>query len=265
MSSDNAIYAGRVVHKRLRPKPHALSYGVFYLLLDLATLDDAAMRLKFFSRNRFNVFSFYDRDHGPGDGTSVLEIARKCLADTGRPHEGRHVRLLTFPRIFGYVFNPLSVFYVYGPDQDLETVIYEVSNTFGERKCYVVAAGREADTGVFAQSCAKTMFVSPFASGFGGYGFRISNPGNDAVVGVHFSDAKGPLIKTHFKGNRHQLTDRELLRLVWRYPLLTLKVMFAIHFEALKLWIKGVPLSQRHVSPRFSIAPDACVAERSLP
>ena len=253
MLEGGAIYTGRVVHKRLRPKQHALSYGVFYLLLDLDRIDELAAKLKLFSRNRFNVFSFYDRDHGPGDGTPVLDIARNCLRDTGRPYEGRRVSLLTYPRVFGYVFNPLSVFYIDAPDGALETVIYEVSNTFGERKSYVLAVG-DQEGGVFAQTCKKTMYVSPFASGRGGYCFRLKDPGDEALVSVNLSDADGPLIKTHFRGHRKQLDDRALNRLVWRYPLLTLKVITAIHIEAMKLWLKGTPLSARHISPRYSVA-----------
>ena len=260
MLEGGAIYTGRVVHKRLRPKQHALSYGVFYLLLDLDRIDELAAKLKLFSRNRFNVFSFYDRDHGPGDGTPVLDIARNCLRDTGRPYEGRRVSLLTYPRVFGYVFNPLSVFYIDAPDGALETVIYEVSNTFGERKSYVLAVG-DQEGGVFAQTCKKTMYVSPFASGRGGYCFRLKDPGDEALVSVNLSDADGPLIKTHFRGHRKQLDDRALNRLVWRYPLLTLKVITAIHIEAMKLWLKGIPLSARHVSPRYSVAPASASVE----
>ncbi len=261
MSQESAIYTGRVIHKRLRPKQHALSYGVFYLLLDLEKLDTTAGRLRLFSRNSFNIFSFYDRDHGPGDGTPVLDIARRCLVDTGRPYEGRRISMLTYPRIFGYVFNPLSVFYVYAPGGALETAIYEVSNTFGERKSYVVPVGDDQG-GVFAQACKKTMYVSPFASGRGGYSFRLKDPGDDALVSVNFSDSDGPLIKTHFRGQRKALDDRALLHLVWSYPLLTFKVIAAIHLEAAKLWLKGVPLSARHVSPRYSIAPASGISER---
>ena len=121
ITSDVAIYAGHVVHKRLRPKPHALRYRVFSLLIDVAAIDDVARRVALFSHNRFNVFSFYDKDHGPGDGTPASEVARQCLNDAGRPYEGRRVLLLSYPRIFGYVFNPLSVFYVYAPSGALET------------------------------------------------------------------------------------------------------------------------------------------------
>lgn len=252
MPLPSSIFTGHVIHKRLRPKPHALKYGVFNLLIDLDTVDAMAQRLRLLSYNRFNVFSLYDRDHGAGDGTPLLEIARQSLKAANRPFEGRRIALLCYPRVFGYVFNPLSVFYVHAPDGTLETIIYEVNNTFGERTSYVVAAGEAGLNGVHAQACAKRMYVSPFASGRGGYAFRITEPDASALVAVMLSDGDGPLIKTHFKGVREQLTDARLSGLVFRYPLLTLKVITAIHYEALKLWLKGVPLTERHVSPRYT-------------
>lgn len=252
MLGDAAIYAGSVVHKRLRPKPHAMKYAVFTLLLDVEKIDALSGRLRLFSRNRFNVFSFYDSDHGAGDGTPALEVARACLKGAGRESDGRQILLLSYPRIFGYVFNPLSVFYVYAPGGRLETLIYEVNNTFGERTSYVVAAGAEQLGHVFSQACRKTMYVSPFASGKGGYSFRITDPHGEALVAVLLSDGDGALIKTHFRGTREEVTDARLALLLLRYPLLTLKVIAAIHWEALKLWLKGIPLTTRHVSPRYT-------------
>lgn len=258
MRSDAMIFTGHVVHKRLRPKPHALNYRVFSFLLDVSKLDAISASCRLFSRNSFNVFSFYDKDHGPGDGTPVADIARQSLSRAGRPFENRRILLLAYPRIFGFVFNPLSVFYVYAPDGALESVVYEVNNTFGERTSYVVAAGEAAGHvggGVYAQACDKEMFVSPFASGHGGYKFRITDPAEEAVVAVLLSDADGALIKTHFRGSAKPMRDMTLAGLLVRYPLLTIKVVAAIHFEALKLWLKGVPLSERHVSPRYSTTP----------
>lgn len=250
-----ALFAGHVVHKRLRPKPHALDYRVFSLLVDVDGIDAVSRRLWLLSRNAFNLFSLYDRDHGAGDGQSVGEIARRCLADAGRPSEGRRILLLTYPRLLGYVFNPLSVFYVKAPDGKLETVIYEVSNTFGERKSYVLDAGKRHDGGVYAQSCAKEMYVSPFAAGVGGYAFRVTEPANEAVVAVLLRDTQGALIKTHFRGQRRPLTDAALLRVALSYPLMTLKIIAAIHYEALRLWLKGIPLTTRHTSPKYSSTP----------
>ena len=262
MPTDAAIYAGHVVHKRLRPVPHALDYKVFSFLVDVDALAAVAGRLRWLSHNRFNVFSVHDTDHGPGDGTPLREIAVACLRDADRQSEGRRIQLLAYPRMFGYVFNPLSVFYVYAPGGALETIIYEVNNTFGERKSYVVAAGALQQGDVFAQSAPKEMYVSPFTSGQGGYGFRVTDPGAEALVAVLLSDHDGALLKTHFRGTREAMTDRHLLGLLFRYPLLTLKVIVAIHYEALKLWLKGVPLTGRHKSPNYSTTPAAALGSK---
>jgi uncharacterized protein len=254
MALGSGIYCGHVVHKRVRPKPHALDYRVFSFLLDLDEIGPLAKRLRLFSYNTWNVFSFYDKDHGAGDRTSISETARAALDEAGLPSEGRRIFLLSYPRIFGYVFNPLSVFFVYAPSGDLETLIYEVNNTFGERTSYVVPAGARQADGVYVQSCAKDMYVSPFAAGHGRYGFVVKDPDDEAIVGVNFSDGEGPLIKTHFRGHRSDLSDASLLKLLAIYPLFTLKVIAAIHYEAAKLWFKGVPLTERHVSPRYAVS-----------
>ena len=253
-STRSAVYCGDVVHKRVRPKPHALNYKVFSFLIDIDEIATIAQHLRLFSYNAWNVFSLHDSDHGAGDETSIGNTARAALSEAGRPSDGRRIELLSYPRLFGYAFNPLSVFYVYAPAGDLETMIYEVNNTFGERTSYVVAAGSRQPDGNYAQSCAKDMFVSPFAAGRGQYRFIVNDPLDEAFVAVNFSDGDGPLIKTRFRGRRLELNDSSLLKLLARYPFFTLKVIAAIHYEAAKLWLKGVPLTKRHVSPPYTVS-----------
>lgn len=248
-----ALYPGTVTHKRLRPKPHALSYGVFSMLVDLDRLGDLDRKLKLFSWNRWNLYSFHDRDHGPGDGTPAAHHYRSALERCGIGLSGGRLSMLCYPRVLGYVFNPLSVIYAHDAAGQLVATIYEVNNTFGERKSYVIPVSDPAAE-VHAQGCAKEMAVSPFTARSGDYAFRVTAPGDGLVVAVTLRDADGPVLKTLFKGRRAPLSDRRLAWFALTYPLLTLKVIAAIHLEAAKLWWKGIPVVRRHRSPRYSVS-----------
>lgn len=244
------IYVGDVVHKRVRPRAHALRYHVFALAIDVDEIDAAATRLRWFSHNRFNLFSLWDRDHGASGGVPLGVLARQVLSEAGIDSGSiSRIELLAYPRVLGYVFNPLAVYFARDAAGALVALIYEVRNTFGDRIRYVLPAG-PAVNGVHSHACAKAMPVSPFAPPTGRYDFHITPPDAQVVVGVAFRDGEGPLIKTHFRGQARPLDDTTLLRLAVRFPLLTVKVMAAIHWEALKLWLKGVPVIRRQRSPR---------------
>jgi len=247
------VYRGDVVHKRLRPVQHHLKYRVFSLLLDVDRIDEAARNLWLFSRNRSNLVSFHDKDYGRGEGTPVGDHARRTFAASGFDPGDWTILLLAYPRVLRYEFNPISVYYGFDRSGSLKGLIYEVSNTFGERTSYVVAAGRP-EGAVFHHGTAKKMFVSPFAEGSGRYGFRVTAPGASLLLSVLFRDGEGPLIKTHFKAAHSPLNDRTLARMLLSLPFMTAKVMAAIHLEALKLWLKGVPLTTRHRSGAYSVA-----------
>lgn len=248
-----ALYPGTVVHKRLTPRRHAFSYRVFALLADVDAIDDLDRRLRFFSRNRFNLISLWDRDMGRPGGGTIADKARAVLAEAGMAEAGARIELLCYPRVLGYVFNPLSVYFCHDPHGRLAALIYEVSNTFGERKSYAVEVVRR-DGDAFMQSCRKEMYVSPFTEPHGVYGFHVIPPGPRVVVGVDFRNTERPVLKTHFRGERCPLDDATILRFALRYPLMTLKVMGAIHLQAARLWLKGVPLVVRHTSPRYSVS-----------
>lgn len=252
MTASSAVYVGQVVHKRLRPREHALSYRVFALLLDLDEIPALAGRSRVFSHNRWNLLSFHDADHGPGDGAPLAAHVRGVLAGGGHDIGGGRIKVLCYPRVLGYVFNPLSVFYAFDAQDALKAIVYEVNNTFGERTSYVIGVD-DAGARVHAQSCAKAMDVSPFASHHGSYSFRVTRPDDELLLAVMLRDEAGPLIKTMFRGRRDTFDDATLMGLCLRFPLLTVKVIAAIHLEAAKLWMKGLRLMPRHPTPRYSV------------
>ncbi len=250
-SSAALICRGDVVHKRLRPTRHAMRYRVFSLLIDVDRIDEAVRDCVWFSHDRFNLLSLRTRDFGDGRADDLAADARRMFTQAGHVTDGCRVLLLAYPRVLGFAFNPLSVFLLLDADERLRAVIYEVSNTFGERTRYVVNAGASHD-GVYAQSTDKTLYVSPFTPRRGQYSFRIAIDDQRVLVAVLLRDDKGALLKTRFVGFSRPLTSAAAAAVVAAYPLLALKVVVGIHWEALKLWCKGVPLVQRHISPRYS-------------
>jgi uncharacterized protein len=240
----SALYAGSVVHQRLRPRRHRLERRVFWLLLDLAELDGLNGRLRLFSRNRWNLFSFFDRDHGDGSQRPLRAQVEARLAAIGVDPGGGPIRLLTLPRMLGHVFNPISVYYCHAADGRLVAVSYEVTSTFGERHFYDLAVDDAAGgDGVFRQSCAKALYVSPFLDMDMLYRFRGRAPGDRVGLTIGCADLEGPILTASLGGRRRPLTDRALARAALTFPLMTLKVVAAIHREALILWLKGVPVT----------------------
>lgn len=237
---DGALYVGRVMHARLRPCAHRFAYRVFSLYLDIDRLDGLAARLRLFSRGRFNLFSFHDKDHGPRDGSSLRAWVERRLADHGIGLEGGAIRLLCFPRILGYVFNPLSVYFCHGPAGDLRAVLYEVCNTFGQSHGYLVRAPEGHAAGApLSQTAEKRFHVSPFLGVAGHYHFRLRAPGAALSLTIRESDGEGDILLATHAARREDLTDGALLKAFLSHPLMTLKVIAAIHWEALKLWRKG--------------------------
>ncbi|MXN64295.1 DUF1365 family protein [Stappia sp. GBMRC 2046] len=237
-----SLYAGSVIHARLKPVGHRFSYRVFNLLIDLDRLQEANRLSRLFSVGRLNLASFHEKDHGPRNGTSLRSHVDRLLFGAGVGERAERVLLLCYPRILGYVFNPLSVYYAYSAEGHLTALIYEVRNTFGDIHSYVepVRPGQSGPEGV-RQACDKSFFVSPFIEMKQRYRFRILPPGRSIRVRIMESDAEGPVLSATFAGNFGSLTSHNLLRLCASIPLLTFKVIAAIHFEAIKLWLKGVP------------------------
>lgn len=250
-----ALYAGHVMHMRLRPRGHRFRYRVFTLLLDVDLLEDTASRLRLFSRNRFGLFSHHDRDHGPRDGTPLRPWAEARLAEHGRPPAAR-IRLLAMPRLLGWVFNPISVYFCEDGTGRLHSVIYEVKNTFGDQIAYVLPAeaGRACEQGAEDRATrrhvqAKEMFVSPFIGLDQTYRFDLAPPGERLALRIKQGDRDGDLLIATQNGDRRPLDDAQLLRHALSVPLLPFKVMAAIHWQALRLWLKGAPF-RRYPGPQ---------------
>lgn len=241
MSFQSALYQGRVRHTRLRPVSHDFEYRVFYMLYDIDELDVLDRDLSSFSVGRRNLFSFDRSDHGSAEGISLRPWVEQILASAGVDLEGGAIRLLAHPRILGYVFNPLSVWYCYGPERDLRAVIHEVHNTFGDRHAYVVPILDDERRHDFD----KEMHVSPYNDMDQAYAFAINDPRERALVSIEVRDSDGPLLRAGMRLSRLELTDANIVRLFLTHPLMTLKVVTAIHWEALKLWLKGATFHPR--------------------
>jgi uncharacterized protein len=247
------LYEGKVMHARLKPFAHRFSYRVFSTLIDIDALDALGSLSRLFSVNRFNILSFHQKDHidariSPQSAGLRAYIDALCRQANKPPP--RRVLLLAYPRVFGHVFNPISVYYAYDADDQLSAVIYEVRNTFGARHAYVcpVRQGEMSDAGL-RQSCAKRLHVSPFIGMSGRYDFRIVPPGQDLRLRILEHDESGPILAASFSASAKPLTTVNVVSALIRIPLLGLKVVGLIHFEALRLWLKGAIFHQSPAPP----------------
>lgn len=254
--SGAALYISRVAHIRHKPVRHRLSYRALYVLLDLDRLAAAAWRPRLFSVDRFNLVSFHAADHGDGSATPLRLQVERQLRRAGITRDDGAIRLLCMPRILGWVFNPLSVYFCHRADGGLAAILYEVNNTFGERHSYLIPIAGDG-RGVLRQSCAKNFYVSPFMPMDLTYRFRLAAPDDKLAVAIDVDDANGPVLTATLDGARQELSDGNLWRAFLRHPLLAMQVMGGIHWEALKLWRKGLRLRQRPRPPAdpVSIAP----------
>jgi len=241
-----ALYFGEVMHARLKPMGHRFSYRVMSLLIDLDRLEEADRRSPLFGINRAALYSFHEADHGERDGSSLRAYVRQRAAEQGVDLSGGKVLLLCYPRLLGYTFNPLSVYFCYSPDGRLALIVYEVRNTFGDIHSYVlpVRPGELSATGL-RQAQDKLFYVSPFVEMAMRYHFRLTLPGEQVRLRILETDREGPLLSATFSGRRAALTTSALLRSFVALPLVTLKIMAAIHWEALRLWLKGARLVSR--------------------
>ncbi|MEO8477124.1 MAG: DUF1365 domain-containing protein [Actinomycetota bacterium] len=249
----SAIFGASVMHQRFFPVGHRFTYGVWYALFDLDELSALDHAIPGFAYNRRGLVSFHDRDHGPRDGSPLLPWIQARLAEAGVDLEGGPVRLLCLPRVLGYVFNPLSVWFCHGPAGDLRAILYEVSNTFGESHDYLVPVPAGDDRAVIRTEFDKELFVSPFIDMAARYDFRTRVPDERIAVLVRELAPGGQVLVATLTGTRRRLTGRSLMWMLVRYPLVTLRVTLGIHVQAVRLWLKGAPYRRRGTPPAHHV------------
>jgi DUF1365 family protein len=242
------LFFGEVMHSRLRPRRNRFVYRVFFLRVRVDQLD--ALRGPLLSVDRFNVFAFFRRDHGPRDGSDLESWIRSVLERQGVHGADGEIWLQTFPRVLGYVFNPVSFWLCHDRSGRLRAVLCEVNNTFGEHHNYLLTRPdtREIQPGD-RLTARKVFHVSPFCEVGGAYRFRFRLNPTDCSIRIDYADALGPLLVTAVRGGQVGLTTPNLLRAFLLYPWMTLGVILRIHWQALRLWLKGVPFFSKPLPP----------------
>ena len=240
MSSSSFIYSGYVTHRRFKPKKHFFSYKTFSLLIDLSEIENLTTKINFFSYNKFNILSFYDIDHGPRDGSSLKKWVKKILHNSNINIGSGKIKLLCYPRFFGYVFNPLSIFYCY-KGNSLKAIFYEVKNTFNEQHTYIF----KVKDNKIEQKCKKKFYVSPFMDMDTYYNFKLFSPNEKLSVSIKQTDKEDVVLTAVQTGTRKEFTFKQLIINFFKYPLMSIKIISAIHFEALLLWKKGAIYRKR--------------------
>ena len=252
MIKNSCIYIGSVIHKRFKPKKHFFKYSVFSLFLDLDEINELDNKISFFSYNKFNILSFFDKDHGYRDGSSIKNWLIQILQKKNISTKNIKIKILCYPRIFGYVFNPLSIFFIYDSDSNPTTILYEVKNTFGEQHTYVFKI--DIKNKQILNNCKKRFYVSPFMDLESKYFFKMLIPNERLSVIIEQRDKEGKLLFASQDGERLKISSKNLLISYLKHPLMTIKIISAIHYEALKLWIKGVKLVKKNLNIKNNIS-----------
>lgn len=251
---------GQVRHSRLRPAANAFEYGVYFIRLPLRAIGQAPFKFRLFSRNTFNLLSFRDQDHGDGR-QPLIDWIDALLKNEGIGDADGEIWLQAFPRVLGYVFNPVSFWFCHRSDGQLRAILCEVRNTFGEKHRYLLDTGAGMAYGI--ELAAKKQFhVSPFCAIEGGYRFRFmhsmqqigNQPIERTVARIDHDDAAGPLLLTSISGTSYALSDRIAAKAFFSYPLMTFGVIAKIHWQALRLWIKRVPFFTKPAPPSSELS-----------
>jgi hypothetical protein len=240
---------GVVLHRRLRPAAHAFRYPVYFLAVPMSRV--ASLARPWFGLNRFNLLSFHFRDHGLRDGSNPVDWVRGLLAAEGLAAVADgEIWLQTFPRVLGYVFNPVSFWFCEDRAGRVRAIVAEVNNTFGEGHAYLLAhPDLRPITGADDLAARKVFHVSPFFPVQGGYRFRFHRSGARRVARIDYHDEQGDLLHTSISGAAEPLSRRTLARAFLGYPWMTVGVIARIHWQALKLWRKRVPFFAKPMPP----------------
>ena len=246
---------GEVRHTRLRPVRNAFAYGTYYLRLPLRTLGQQGFGAALFSRNRFNLLSFVDADHGDGKQPLVAWIDA-LLKSEGVDDADGELWLQAMPRVLGFVFNPVSFWFCHRRDGALRAVLCDVRNTFGERHFYLLDTGAAIGNG--SELAARKVFhVSPFCAVEGGYRFRFSrfmrSGGEHTLACIDHDDAAGVVLQTSVSGAARPLSNASVARAFFCFPLMTFGVVLRIHVQALRLWLRRVPFFSKPVPPQQKV------------
>ena len=238
---NSCIYNGIVKHQRFKPIEHSLNYRTFSILLDLDEIENLSKNISIFSLNKFNIFSFYYLDHGARDGSSLKDWVQKNIKKFNICNNITKIKLLCYPRMFGYVFNPLSIFYCY-ENNNLRAIFYEVKNTFNEQHTYIF---KIKDNEKIEQKCKKKFYVSPFMGMETYYNFKLQNPQEKLSIFIRQTNGEETVLTATQTGDKKEFSFKQLLINFFKYPLMTLKIISSIHYEAFFLWKKGAVYRKR--------------------
>ena len=247
---NSCIYNGEVTHTRFKPVRHFLKYKTFSLLIDLDEINILDKSIGIFSHNKFNIFSFYDKDHGDRDGGNLKDWVISNLKKFRIKENITNIKVLCYPRILGYVFNPLSIFYCYEKDK-LVAIFYEVKNTFNEQHTYIFKIKNNKE---IIQKCRKKFYVSPFMDMETFYNFKLLNPNDKLSVFIKQTDADGTILTATQTGDKKEFSFKQLAINFLKYPLMTIKIISSIHYEALLLWKKGAIYRKREIKLKNNLS-----------
>jgi len=237
---NSGLYVGHVMHDRRTPACNRFKYGIYYLYADLAELDELDRSLRRFAHNGRALVSFHDADHGPRDGSALRPWIDRLLGRAGIELDGGRVAILSFPRVLGFKFYPVSFWYCFHADGSLRAILAEVQNTFGQHHNYLLHSAGEPMSWQERPTVTKVFHVSPFIDMDARYEFHFTEPGDQLAVSI-YDYVKGPLLLVAaISLDRRELTDPALLKTVWRYGPMSARAFVLIHFQALKIVAKRI-------------------------